>query len=123
MMEKEPAIVKDCLVKLSYDLGRNCDDISNFTRYLSESNFCFTIFPQLNGEPDKLFLAEMILDQQGNLVTMAFNKSIAKQGHVYDPVNLHLSNRKQSTTSDTLEGQLILIFNQKTFRSLSTGKL
>ena len=84
-----------CVLTSGYYLKYNCSEISNFTRYLNGGHFCFTIFPQLNGEPDQRFRVYESLYQWGNLVNLQLNRTVVKIGHVYDEVNLQLSSRKR----------------------------
>ena len=95
MLDNLPLILNICELTSGYSLLLNCSQISNFTRYLSGGHFCFTIFPQLNGEPDERFGVHESLYQWGYLVNLNLNRNVVKIGQEYDKVNLQLSSRKQ----------------------------
>ena len=59
MMEELPRRLEYCIVKINVP-GYNqealdCSSLVNFTNYMDVNHFCFTIFPQLNKEPDNWY--------------------------------------------------------------------
>ena len=95
MIENHPMILDNCFFKSGYKLEVNCSVIPEIKRYSSGSHFYFTIFPQLNGEPDERYFIEECHYDQGYLVQLVFNRTFAKIGEAFDLVNLESSDRKQ----------------------------
>ena len=63
-LQEKPYIVPHCFVTLISGTVE-CQGASNYSHYINQRSYSFTIFPQLSGEPDdnfKLAQGELIKD-------------------------------------------------------------
>ena len=97
----------------------NCSDVASYVEYLEGLSYCFTIFPQLNGEPDDKY--SVFETENPYLYYFALKRN--NESHPKDTIRVHMHSRSQVFYDNYSKGKQNIEVKERDYILLKYSKI